>query len=90
VPVLLLLCSADKTARKERIRALVTEDPVFARQDSYFNDRPTQYKRALEKMSRAMQRRKELGLSEEDSRLFKSFIGDALPVLIGFGVLWGN
>lgn len=72
----------ERTARYERIRSLVIQDPVFSRADAHFGDRPAQFKRVLQKINRAMQIRKELKLSEEDSRLLKSYLGDMLPTAL--------
>ena len=69
-----------RTIKKERIRALVEADPVFRRDDQYFNDRETTYMRGLQKINRIQQRRRELKLDDEEQRLFKNYVGDTLPV----------
>ena len=69
-----------RTIKKERIRALVEADPVFRRDDQYFNDRETTYMRGLQKINRIQQRRRELKMDDEEQRLFKNYVGDTLPV----------
>ena len=69
-----------RTIKKERIRALVEADPVFRRDDQYFNDRETTYMRGLQKINRIQQRRRELKLDDEEQRLFKNYVGETLPV----------
>jgi hypothetical protein len=69
-----------RTIKKERVRALVEADPVFRRDDQYFNDRVTTYTRGLQKIHRIQQRRRELRLDDDEQRLFKQYVGDTLPV----------
>jgi len=77
---MLLVHREQRTIKKERIRALVEADPIFRRDDAYFNDRQTTYLRGLQKINRIQQRRRELRLDDEEQRLFKQYVGDALPV----------
>jgi len=69
-------------ALRDRLRAIAEHDPVFSRDDQYFNDRETAFKRSLEKVHRIMQLRKTHALSDNDFLMLKSFfVGDfVMPV----------
>lgn len=80
---------ADRTAHKEKIRAIVIADPVFRRTDSAYNDRETAYTRALERVHRVQEIVREKNLNEDDQRLLKQFVGETMPVRGSRGC-WGD
>lgn len=86
------LCSREKTEKKEQMCKLVAEDPVFSKKDRYFQNHSDSYKASLRGIRRIEERKRELKLNAEDSRLFKNFAVDNFPVrgdlafLLGFRV----
>jgi len=72
----------EKTEKKERIRKLVEEDPVFEKKSKYFMNHTESYKKALQKIHRIETRKRELKLEGDDLRLFKNYAVDYFPTVL--------